>query len=398
MRKEPIALYIFRILMGLGLFAFMCMLYWSSVLIEQDMKGVQKELTTIREQISTIINEIKGIGRGPQTKEEKETGVSATRPHIDPNLPNLLQADPFYQKTLPNMLGPDFQPYGDLSSAIVGKPTSLNIFNNWSDVSLWNRLCSSSLANNLFGKFETLSPALAIKIEERKNEKSGVVEFWVHLREGLFWEPLHQDFFSSDIKLAPQFLKRQPLTAEDFKFYFDAVMNPHIQEMGAISMRTYIGDIEKIEIIDPLTLVVRWRAEKNGEGVPKIKYAAKFLTGGLLPLASFVYKYYPDGSKIVEDERDPEVYRKDSVWAQQFAQHWAKNVIVSCGPLAFDGLSDRNIKFRRNDHYYSPYYALTEKGKPSSKILWKPFGKISRRIKLIITSCSQTKRLNWKTF
>ena len=63
MRKEPIALYIFRFLMGLGLFAFMCMLYWSSVLIEQDMKGVQKELSTIGGQLSSIISEVKGLGR-----------------------------------------------------------------------------------------------------------------------------------------------------------------------------------------------------------------------------------------------------------------------------------------------------------------------------------------------
>ena len=195
-----------------------------------------------------------------------------------------------------------------------------------------------------------------------------------------FWEPLAQEFFSSDIKLAPQFLKKHPLTAEDFKFYFDAVMNPHIQEPGAVSMRTYIGDIDKIEIIDPLTFIVRWKAEmvnKREKQFPKIKYAAKFLTGGLQPLASFVYKYYPDGSKILEEDRDPEIYRKDSVWAQQFTQHWAKNVIVSCGPWVFDGFSDRNIRFKRNENYYSPFYALTERRetlfKDTLEAIWQDF-------------------------
>lgn len=372
MRKEPIALYIFRFLMGFGLFAFMCMLYWSSTLIEGDMKEVQRELASIASQISALTTDVK---KGES--KEQEAALKVPRPHIDPNLPNLLQDDPFYLKTLPKLLGPNFHPYGNLRSTTVGKPVNLNIFNNWSDVSTWNRLCSDTLANNLFGKYETLAPAMAIKIEARKNEKRGVEEFWVHLREGLFWEPLKPEFFTPDIVLAPQFLKKQPVTSKDFKFYYDAVMNPHNQEIGAISMRTYIGDIGEIEIIDPLTFIVRWKAEIDSEGVPRIKYAARFLTGGLPPLACFVFQYYPDGSKIVENDSDPETYRKDSVWAQQFSEHWAKNVIVSCGSWVFDGFNERSIKFRRNDNFYSPYLALTEKReyvfKETLEALWQDF-------------------------
>ncbi len=373
MRKEPISLYIFRFLLAFGLFAFMCMLYWSSVLIEQDMKEVQKELAAISAQIHALKTE-------PKASEEIAAEKEAARQLINPKLPNLLKEDPFYQETLPKMLGANFHPYGNLLNAVVGKPTNLNVFNNWRDVSVWYRMCTNTVATNLFGKYETLSPAMAYRMEERKNEKTGVAEFWVFLRDDSFWEPLSQEFFPKGIKLAPQFLQKQPVTAKDFKFYFDVVMNPHIQEPGAVATRTYIGDIDSIEIIDPLTFVVRWKAEMadvDGKKVPRIKYAAKFLTGGLQPLPCFVYQYYPDGSKIVEQDQDPEIYRKDSVFAQQFTQHWAKNVIVSCGPWIFDGFSERDIKFRRNDNFFSPYYALTKEReslfKDTLEAIWQDF-------------------------
>lgn len=361
--------------MGFGLFAFMCMLYWSSVLIEKDMKGLQSEMRELVKQVSDMKPAVKEV---PIVTEGQ--AVKSNRPHINPDLPNLLQEDPFYLETLPKLLGPGFVPHGVLRSETIGRPSNLHPFNNWSEVSFWQRICSITVANNLFGKYETLSKAMAVKMEARKSEKTGVTEFWIHLRDDVFWEPLNPDLFSEELKLAPQFLQKQPVTSEDFKFYFDAVMNPHVQQQGAVSMRNYIQDIEEIEIIDPLTFVVRWKAaivQQDGKPVPKIKYAAKFLTGQLEPLASFVYKYYPDGTKIVEDDSDPNIYRKDSVWAQQFTQHWAQNVIVSCGPWVFDGLSDRSIQFKRNQNFYNPHFALTERRETIFKdalgAIWQDF-------------------------
>ena len=68
--------------------------------------------------------------------------------------------------------------------------------------------------------------------------------------------------------------------------------------------------------------------EKNNKGHviwPKPGHA-------LRPLAGFVYKYFADGKKILEEDQDPNAYRTSSVWAQNFSQHWAKNIIPSCGP------------------------------------------------------------------
>ncbi len=65
-------------------------------------------------------------------------------------------------------------------------------------------------------------------------------------------------------------------------------------------------------------------------------------------------------TKIVTDDKDPETYRKNSAWAQNFNNHWARNIIVSCGPYIFTGMTDRQISFKRNPHYYQPYAVLFE--------------------------------------
>ncbi|MCP5508365.1 MAG: permease [Chlamydiales bacterium] len=403
MNKEPIGLYIFRFVLGLGLFAFMCMLYWSSVLIEEDMNVLRSDLVRLkndlfahRQETNKIRDDVvqllldeqrnwqqmmreaisnQGDGMKPplfQVSGRQATAKQKARPYIDPTLPNLLHEDPFYAVTLPQMLGKNFVPHGTFRSAVIGKPHNLHPFSNWSHISAWIGLCSVSVAQQQFGKYETIAPNMAVKMERRTNKDSGKPEFWVHLRDGVFWEPLEKRFFDDQIDLAPHFLRKHPVTAHDFKFNFDAVMNPHVQEPGAIALRTYIGDIEEIVVVDDLTFIVRWKTQMVN-GRPMMKYSAALWTGHLRPLASFVYQYFSDGSKIVDDDN----YLTNSIWAQNFAQHWAKNIIPSCGPWLFDGMSDRQIKFRRNTNYYFPLAALGERMeiafKSSPDAIWQDF-------------------------
>lgn len=389
MNKEPIVLYIFRFLMGFALLAFMCMLYWSSLLMEGHLGAVRAELSQVKNDLVAIKSDNDSLHRDVSTlidgqkqlKESfrhcalgaKKAGELALPPEEDvpaepvpeaKSYPNLLQTDPFFASTLPKLMGKDFVPKGIQRTATVGKPDSLHPFTNWSNVSGWHDLCNVSIAKNAFGKYETFAPDMAVRVEERINSKTGLPEFWVFLRQDLFWQPLHGSFFTQDLKLAPWFFEKHQVTAEDLKFFYDAMMNPFVQEPGAVSLRTYYSAIDSVEMIDKFTLVVRWKGEKvsdgNGKDVKKIKYMSKQLTGGLRPLASFVYKYFPDGRKIVEDDASPDTYRTNSVWAQNFAQHWAKNIIVSCGPWVFQGMGDRLIAFKRNDDFHTPWAALTE--------------------------------------
>lgn len=410
MNREPIGLYIFRFVLGFGLFAFMCMLYWSSTLVESSLFSLRSEVSQLKNDLFSLRtengkiradllqailkenNQLKEVFlRGaicaeraadltlpPLQKKQTESEKTLVNSEL---YPNLLTEDPFFRDVLPKLLGKDFKPRWVQHTAMVGKPDNLHPFSNWSQVSAWHDRCSVSAARSEFGKYETFAQDMATRIEERINKTTGSPEFWVFLRNDVFWQPLEQEFFPSGSALAPQFLRKNQVTAHDYKFFYDAMMNPYVQEPGAVALRTYYESLQEIEIVDPFTFIVRWKtkeiAEGDGKTIPKMKYIAKQMTGGLRPLAAFVYHYFIDGKKIVEDDHTVDTYRTNSVWAQNFAQHWAKNVIVSCGPWIFDGMTDRQITFKRNPDFYLAEAALTEgyetEFKDSPDNIWQAF-------------------------
>jgi peptide/nickel transport system substrate-binding protein len=371
MNKEPIALYIFRFILGFGLFAFMTMLYWSSQLIEKDMKSLQTDLTQIKTAINTLKGEIQqappSVSSTPPSLPSSSSSVVASN--------NLLTPDPFYQTEIQKLLGPDFKPQGIRREAALGKPDNLHPFSNWAHIAAWNGLCTIGLIGQDIGKYETFTPEMALSME-LKNE----VEYWLTLRQDVFWQPLDPQHFSSTVTLASHFLKPHQVTAHDFKFYFDAVMNPNVDMEQAVAMRTYYQEIEEVRVVDDFTLVVRWKTEEvkdtQGNSVRLMKYMAKSITGSLRPLPCFVYQYFADGLKIIENA-EATSYRTSAIWAQNFAQHWAKNIIVSCGGWLFDGMTDQEIHFRRNPNYFNPLTVLVEgleiKFKDSPDIIWEQF-------------------------
>ncbi|MBT3394494.1 MAG: permease [Waddliaceae bacterium] len=396
MKKEPIVLYIFRFVISLGLLAFMAMLYWSSSLLESDVKKLRNDISQLKDEIvstrletedikedvlriilknQSLINEV-----SYDTSEGYDLDYKSS--YVDDTIPNILNEDVFYSTTLPEILGEDFVPSGTRHNAMVGKPDNLHPFSNFSTIAGFISLCSISVADLEFGKYETLSPNMAYKIEERIDADTGIPEFWVHLRHDVYWEPLQQEHFPEDVVLAEHFLKKHNVTAYDFKFFFDAMMNPHLTIGGASAKRTFFQDLEDLKVIDDYTFVARWKSSivedaATGEKVSKIKYIARSLTGGLQPLPRFVYQYFSDGTKIVEDDSALDTYRIDSVWANNFAEHWAKNIIVSCGPWIFDGMTDNMIRFVRNRDYHNRYAALSEalevNFKESPNAIWQEF-------------------------
>lgn len=449
MDREPVGLYVFCFIIGLGLFTFVAMNYWSSQLIEKDIKTLRLELSQIRKDTQHIQEEsrqvhrdivniilddqkndqelLKGIlsnsqeisevrkdvenakqeqkqekqnpqkkplapqkklSKDVQNREKKSTKipalslsyydpVSKNRPHMDPDSPNLLTEDPFTKEVLPKLLGKNFQPKGTRKTAIVGKPPDLHPMRNESTVQNMQGLCNASLSRLHFGKYETMAPDMALKIEERFNRKTKSKEYWVHLRDDLFWEPLDPKLFPEDFHLDPWFLRRHQVTSEDFKFYVDAIQNVHVQK--AAPYRNYWGDIQEIVVIDDLTFIVRWKSKEDTLDAEnkQIKYTAKSLTGGLKPLASFVYKYFSDGKKIIADDSQINTYKQNSIWAQNFSEHWAKNVIVSCGPWILDQMSDERAYFRRNPNFYNRFAVLVQglevSFKASPDLIWQDY-------------------------
>ena len=264
---------------------------------------------------------------------------------------------------MPKLLGANFKPHGIRKEATVGKPDNLHPFNNWSEVATWNSLCTVALTAQQIGIYETFTPEMASSMELRQSPE-GYPEYWLTLRKDVFWKPLNPNFFPSEVTLAPIFLQTHQVTARDFKFYYDALMNPHVESSQAVAMRLYYDDIEEMRVIDDFTLVVSWKTKKfmdaEGQLIQKMKYMAKFLTGSLRPLPCFVFQRFADGTKIIDEGKDTDVYRTNPVWAQNFSHHWAQNYIVSCGPWQFDGMSDTEIRFKRNSDYFQPEAALAE--------------------------------------
>lgn len=372
MRKDPFIFSFFRILL-LSLFVgLMGMLYWSSLLVEKDLITIKKELVEIRKDLSerSLVSRVSG------NPEEK---IVKSRPHMDLKLPNLLEEDPFYQTTLPKMLGAGFKPSGIRKQASLGKPDSLHPFSSFYEAATWRRNCGVGVSNNIFGFFEKYATGAAIKVEERRDDKG--MEYWIHLREGMVWQPLEQNWFPSSITLAPHFLKKHPLTAHDFKLYFDVVMNPFVSNGLAVQSRDSFEDILEVRVIDDLTFVVRWKVHPvvmpDGKTEMQPKYLSKAITLSFTPLAGFVYLYYPDGKKIIEDDSNPDTYRLNSTFAQTMAEHWAKNIIPSCGPIKFRGMTDRMVRFDRNADFYEPLACLVEgvevEFKAAAENIWQDF-------------------------
>jgi peptide/nickel transport system substrate-binding protein len=388
MKKEPLGLYIFRFIVGFGILCFMSLLYWSLTLIESNIIAIRSDISQLKNDFSSARSDINNTKE--EIRELKEEGTSVVpkvfsskkfnHPLMDPNYPNLLEEDDFYTSTLPKILGKNFVSHGKFQSAIIGKPENLHPFSNWAQVATWVAQCTVSLARLQFGKYETYSPDMAVKIEARPRVDK-TPEFWVFLRDNVYWHPIREDLFENKIHLAPHFSQKHQVTSADFKFFFDAIMNPYVDESGAVALRNYLGDIEEIEIKDKLTFVVRWNVhpikDDQDNLTYRIKYMAKAMTGELRPLPAFVYQYFTDGTKIIEDDQTPNTYRTNSVWAQNYGRHWAKNIIVSCGPWIFDGMTDRQIKFKRNQDHYFPYDVLAESSsvdfKNTTETIWQDF-------------------------
>jgi peptide/nickel transport system substrate-binding protein len=370
MRRNSVFFEILKIFLLAGVFGLLILVYWSSSSVEEQVIAVKRKIDQLEVRSSVQV-------QSSPSSNASQLGLS------DPSLPNLLITDPFDENILPELLGKNFKRYPTLLSATIARPASLHPFAGWADVIDWIGRCSGSVATNLFGKFETLSPSFAWKMEERQRADKKGTEFWIHLRRDLVWEPLRPEQLPKAITLAPHFFESHPVTANDFKFYFDLAMNPFNQEMSALALQGKYDDIEALEVMDPYTFVVRWKSKpmvnSSGETVYKSRYGANLFTGALVPLADWVYAYSPDGTRVVPFEDT----RSSSTLIQHLELHWAKNIIPSCGPWVFEEMSNESIRFQRNKNYFDPLAALYDESEVSFRAsfdsVWNDFklGKLS---------------------
>lgn len=385
MHREPLFFYLFRLLLTFFLVVFLGMLYWSSLIQEERWQKVNRDIEGVAAQLTSIKDKVAAFSPGHFAEKEKKgkeapEASSSTPIPAEKSYSNLLEEDPFFETTLPHLLGPSFTPQGVLRMATYGRPEHLHPFAQWSENIEWWSLCNASAARAKEGRYETLAPYMATRMEERPSKSNpSLPEYWIFLRRDVFWQPLDPLHFPS-LTLAPHFLKKQPVTAHDFKLFYDTIMNPSVQGPMALAYKLIYSDVEEVEVVDDYTFVVRWKGHKFKEEEKKkeaIIYAAKARTGGFAPLPGFVYKFYADGTAVLSEKEEKEGFRTSSLYGQNFNDHWTKNVIVGCGAYLFDGMSDREIRFRRNPEFFFPLAALVEKRqihfKNSSDAAWEEF-------------------------
>lgn len=355
------------------------MLYWSQLILEDELIRIRGELKALKQfQGSTSFESAKKTEAKPLTK-------------------NLLTVDPF-DETLTTLLGPTFSPKGTLRQVMGEGAKDLHPFSGWAEVQALRSLATPSAGTNKFGIYESLAPQLARGMEIKESE--GRPEIWVYLRDDIFWQPLRDEQFGGEITLAEHFQKPHPVTAHDFKFYVDAVMNPFLSSMLAVAQRGSFEKIEEMRVIDDKTFVIRWRSrpfDEEGKTVYKMPYSALFQTAGLQPLASFLYQYLPSGEKI-SDEEGEDLYRKSSLWAANFERHWAKGVIPSCGPWNFEEFTEKRALFSRNPRYFDPHAALT-----SERVYYKRGGPTAalqefKAEGIDLTTVASQQVMEWKRF
>jgi ABC-type transport system substrate-binding protein len=122
------------------------------------------------------------------------------------------------------------------------------------------------------------------------------------------------------------------LTAHDFKFWVDVMMNPDTE---CPQVRTYYEDLDKAEVVDSHTLRVTWKRKV---------YTSLSASMGLSPLPRHIYGSNADGTPIPEAQ-----------WGVRFNKHWfdEERQVVGVGGYCLDSYEpDKVISFRRNPDYW----------------------------------------------
>ncbi len=210
---------------------------------------------------------------------------------------------------------------GSLTTPISADTANLNyLINNDAYAAEFYSLCNSSLAERNYEHPENFEPMLAESWTVSEDKKSYIIK----LRPQVYWQSYIDP--ESGREVAPELL-----TTGDFKFFTDVVRNT---DVNASALRVYYKDLDCIEIIDDLTMIVRW---KNA------KYGNMSATLTMMPLPKHFYcgadgKF--DGKKFNND-------------------HKRNRMIVGCGAYRFVKW-DKNSRliFERNENYWGKNYGI----------------------------------------
>ncbi len=274
-------------------------------------------------------------GPGTDTRPDR-TEIPVQRVKYGPKGPTKAEADALWDADSSGVVRPviddytanDYNPArngGTLVAVLTTDPKGFNpLTENSSDVSDLQSYCWSSLCTRLRHRPEIWVYDLAESCEISNDFKV----YTFRIRKGVMWQKPLVNY--SDEKFA--WLKDADLevTARDFQFCFELIMNPQVP---CASTRNYYEDIEKIEVLDRYTLRITWKRKV---------YQSISVSLGFNPIAEFLFSVSENG------ERFP-----DESLGNDFNEHWYNNKIHGCGQFHF-GEWDHGVSVTlvKNPDYY----------------------------------------------
>ncbi len=182
--------------------------------------------------------------------------------------------------------------------------------------------CSDFPARDHFADPYKYAPALCWRVEIDPTYQ----EYTLFFRRDVIWHPL-----LVDLEKYPHLRGTHPVTARDFKFTIDMIVNP---QTDCAPLRAYFDDLDRVDLIDDYTCVVRWK---------RTLWHTKDFTLGRAVMPEFLYG---------RDEKG-KAFPAETI-GQQFNEHFYNQIgVCGCGPYRLASYQQGQwITLERFDDWY----------------------------------------------
>jgi len=278
--------------------------------LSEGIQGLEREVVRLRQRVEAGAP----APAAPKPGTEEGSG-SASRPAGR----SILEPDPFV------LAPPEANREGEVTANLQVTPKGFNILTSGSgDVTEIYDYVTDSLASTHWENPAAWAPQLAERIEMSEDGKV----YTIHLRRDARWHRPKVDPADPRFKWLDG---DHPVTADDVKFAFDIIRNEQVQ---AAHLRNYYEDVEAVEVLDPQTIVFRWKR--------KVYHSRRF-TLGFVPIPRFLYSCDPDGRP----------YPPETI-GREFNNHWYNDRPIGCGAFEFESYRPGvALILKRNEDYYA---------------------------------------------
>jgi ABC-type transport system substrate-binding protein len=288
---------------------------------------------------------------------------------------NFLQPDPDLPASI-SLDDPRANPEGEVTFYYGSNPPHTNAFTlNEADFNRRIRVyCHEFLAQTHTKNGYRYRPELAYRVEPSKDYKQWVV--WI--RPGVKWHTPQVD-----LQKYPHLKGEHYLTADDFRFTFETVLDPTVD---AAHSRSYLEGLERVEVVDDHCFILHW----NKASWTMIGANLELLR----PVPKFVYGFDESGTPIEAATRGQQInehwfgreyqfvgtgpyfvrsFRKeDVVICERFPEYWGELPVIKRRVMQIlDSTPAAQTKFQAGEFAYMGYRVPQLKKDIQTMDAWK---------------------------